>query len=442
MPRNGSGVASKPAGTTAVPNTTVESAKYNSTIDDIYALLNDPLPTTAGGTGANTAAGARTALEVPGLTTNNSMSGINTHTKIVKWAKGADVASATTLTLGDDGNYFDITGTTTVTSIATKGVGTRVLLQFDAALTLTHSAADLVLPTGANITTAAGDHFEFVEYATGDWRCTGYSLANGRALTVSAPTSGEFFRGHITGLTLSNNVSDASNDIDIATGSAGSDGATSVLMTLASGITKRIDAAWAVGTNQGGLDTGSVTLNTYYYVWLIRRSDTGVVDVLLSASATSPTMPTSYDQKRRIGWLLTNASSQIIGFVQQGDEFLYKVPITGYNNSNPGTSAVVTGLDVPPIPVTAIYSLTVRDGSPAAGTFILITATTQTDTAPTSSLYDMRLDDAVTSIATTHRRTPTTTRQVRFRLSNSDAGIQALVLTHGCVDDRGRYGGI
>lgn len=81
------------------------------------------------------------------------------------------------MTLPDDGNYYDITGTTTVTSIATKGVGTVVKLHFDAALILTHNATDLVLPGSANITTAAGDEAEFVEYATGDWRLTNYQKA-------------------------------------------------------------------------------------------------------------------------------------------------------------------------------------------------------------------------------------------------------------------------
>lgn len=90
-----------------------------------------------------------------------------------KWAKGADVASATNMTLGDDGNFFDITGTTTIATIAAKGVGTVVLLQFDSALTLTHSA-DLSLPGGADITTLAGDRAIFVEYAAGDWQCISY----------------------------------------------------------------------------------------------------------------------------------------------------------------------------------------------------------------------------------------------------------------------------
>ena len=44
----------------------------------------------------------------------------------VSWSKGSDVASAGALTLGTDGNYFDITGTTTITSIATLGIGTVV----------------------------------------------------------------------------------------------------------------------------------------------------------------------------------------------------------------------------------------------------------------------------------------------------------------------------
>ena len=200
MPRNGSGVYSKPAGTTAVPDTTIESAKYNSTIDDLVQDANTARPITAGGTGATSAASARTNLAVPGTAT------VNTFTATQKWAKGADVASASTLTLGDDGNYFDITGTTAITAITTKGVGTRVLLQFDAALTLTHHATDLILPSGLSITTAAGDHAEFVEYASGDWRCVNYVRAADTTLDVASATTtdigaGGRFNIRITGTT-------------------------------------------------------------------------------------------------------------------------------------------------------------------------------------------------------------------------------------------------
>ena len=121
----------------------------------------------------------------PTLRSNNTFIGIDTHTAQVRWAKGADVASANALTLGTDGNYFDITGTTSITSIGALGVGTIIRLHFDAALTLTHHATDLILPGGANITTAAGDEAEFIEYATGDWRCTSYTAATGKAVVPS-----------------------------------------------------------------------------------------------------------------------------------------------------------------------------------------------------------------------------------------------------------------
>ena len=136
------------------------------------------------------AATARATLQAAGL-------GANTFTGVQRWAKGADVASAAALTLGTDGNYFDITGTTGITSIGTLGVGTVVKLHFDAALTLTHHATDLILPGGANITTAAGDEAEFVEYAAGDWRCTVYTKANGNAVVgqsfspITASLSGD-----------------------------------------------------------------------------------------------------------------------------------------------------------------------------------------------------------------------------------------------------------
>jgi hypothetical protein len=57
--------------------------------------------------------------------------------KILKLAKGADVASvAGAITLGDDGNYFDITGTNAITSITAKTAGTVVTLQFDSTASL------------------------------------------------------------------------------------------------------------------------------------------------------------------------------------------------------------------------------------------------------------------------------------------------------------------
>ncbi|KKL94130.1 hypothetical protein LCGC14_1867760 [marine sediment metagenome] len=122
---------------------------------------------------------------------------------------------------------------------------------------------------------------------------------------------------YITGLVLSNDT-DTDHDINITAGRA-VDATNAHLIILASEITKRIDAAWAVGDDAGGIDTGSVANNTLYAVWLIKRSDTGVEDALFSASFSAPTMPTDYDYKRLIGFLLTDGSANINNFTQQGD---------------------------------------------------------------------------------------------------------------------------
>lgn len=153
-------------------------------------------------------------------------------------------------------------------------------------------------------------------------------------------------RGHIFGLTLANNATDATNDIDIAAGQCASSDVDPVLIILASALTKRLDAAWAVGNNNGGLDTGSIA-NTTYHVWLIRRPDTGVVDALFSASATSPTMPANYTQKRRIGSIV-RASAAIRGFQQSGDTFWWNAAATtDVSVTNQGVTPTLRTLTLP-----------------------------------------------------------------------------------------------
>lgn len=118
-------------------------------------------------------------------------------------------------------------------------------------------------------------------------------------------------------LTLSSGA-DTDHDITVAAGEA-RDAADTEDMVLASALTKQIDAAWSVGNDQGGLDTGTVAADTTYYVWLIKRTDTGVVDALFSTSGTSPTLPTNYDKKRQIGRLVTDSSANIdIGTIAVG----------------------------------------------------------------------------------------------------------------------------
>src|SRR5258708_5299925 len=93
-------------------------------------------------------------------------------------AQGANIASTATVNLDTaTDNLVDITGTTTITAI-TLSQGSRRLVRFTGALILTNGAS-LVLPGGANITTAVGDYAELEGYAAGVVRCSRYSSASG-----------------------------------------------------------------------------------------------------------------------------------------------------------------------------------------------------------------------------------------------------------------------
>lgn len=102
---------------------------------------------------------------------------------------------------------------------------------------------------------------------------------------------------------LITNAADTANDLTIAAGQAMSDD-DSVSIVLAAPITKRIDAVWAAGTNQGGLDTGTIgSSKVPVDVWLIKNVSSGVVDVVCTKNMSTPSMPSGYTKKRRIATL-------------------------------------------------------------------------------------------------------------------------------------------
>jgi len=110
------------------------------------------------------------------------------------------MASASTVDLSTaDGFYINVTGTTTITALGTEAAGIHYVLKFAGALTFTHNATSLILPSGANITTAAGDIAWMMSEGSGNWRCLFYQRASDTATnatnltgsgTVSATATG------------------------------------------------------------------------------------------------------------------------------------------------------------------------------------------------------------------------------------------------------------
>ena len=102
-----------------------------------------------------------------------------------------DIASAATTNIGAAASVnLRITGTTTITSFGTVANGVTRNLRFAGALTLTHNATSLILPGGANITTAAGDTAVARSLGFGNWVVVNYVPAGGNARAGAATASG------------------------------------------------------------------------------------------------------------------------------------------------------------------------------------------------------------------------------------------------------------
>lgn len=245
--------------------------------------------------------------------------------------------------------------------------------------------------------------------------------------------------GHLFGMTMSNNGSDATNDIDFAAGSCLN--STNVVPMIGSALTKQLDVAWAAGTNAGGKMSAAAITNTTYHCFAILKDSDNSVDYGFDVSATAPTMPTGYTYFRRIGSILRE-SAAIVAFNQVGDLFRRSIPTADYSQSAPGTSAVTVTLKVPiGIRVEADISALLLDATPAVQSKALLTALAQADSLPASffQLYIPTAGAGVPAADTFGGRIMTDTAAgIRLRLDNSTADHLAQVYTHGWVDSRGR----
>lgn len=131
------------------------------------------------------------------------------YANLMESAKGSDIARAATTDIWSaTGNFAHLTGTTTITSFGANIAGQWRLVRFAGAGTLTHNATSLILPTGANITTAANDTAMVVGEGSSNARVVAYQRANGQALAAAAAT--------VTGWTPSTNTASPNNTVNAA----------------------------------------------------------------------------------------------------------------------------------------------------------------------------------------------------------------------------------
>lgn len=433
MSRDGSGNYTLPeAAFTA--GTTIESAKVNSNFSDIQAAL--------------TASIAKDGQTVP---TANLPMGSFKHTGVANassrthYAAAGQIADNSLVYVADTGSA-DAYAIAPAPGISAYAVGQRFDFKVaNSNLTTTPTlavngltAGTIKWPNGAALT-------------AGDLPANALVSVLVSAVTTGTPTFhlqtaavrqtvidyAPYFRSYIAGLTLSTAGSSAT--FGIAAGLA-QDSTNAAVMSLGSAYTKTT-SSWAVGSGNGALDTGSIANNTWYHVYLIQRSDTSVVDVLISTSASSPTMPTNYDRKRRIGSMKTNGSAQWTAFIQNGDQFKWVTWSYDYSGTSGATTRQNLTLNVPTGVVVFPLLIAQNQTGAAGGDYLLLTSLDETDSTPAVGLLHCYAAGAsgtkgnpaeVTSLHTD------TSARIGRRSFVTDAPID--IQTMGWVDTRGRFG--
>lgn len=249
----------------------------------------------------------------------------------------------------------------------------------------------------------------------------------GGELNTDLDTLDSHLQGTIYGLTLSAAGSTAT--FGVAAGAASG-------MVLGSAYTKTA-SSWAVGTGNGSLDTGAIANSTWYHVWEIQRPDTGVTDILISLSTTSPTLPSNYTRQRRLGSMKTDGSAQWVKFKQYGDRFLWDVPVGDVvGSTSGGTTAGTMTLTVPTgVQVDALFNWRVQSSSGNTANN-LVSSFDIADTAPSTSVFTSLVPSGSAADSMALQIRTNTSAQVRWRFNNSDSTFWAS--TQGWVDRRGQ----
>jgi hypothetical protein len=250
-----------------------------------------------------------------------------------------------------------------------------------------------------------------------------------------------FPRGHLWGLNLSN-AADTVNDITVAVGEACAEGG-GTSMVLSGAITKQIDATWAVGTNAGGLNTGAVANSTWYEVHLIKRLDTGVVDVMFTTTANRATLPANYTKQRRIGWVQTQAAGAgIRQFTQVDNHFTLTTQVNDVNAAKTLTATAVT-LTAPPNSIARFRATADMSTSVNANSAIVFSEIVEGNVTPAIStgIASLGYWDLATGASAGHfelrvSSTSTIEHDADVAVGNFD------ISTFGWIDMRGRFSDI
>ena len=237
---------------------------------------------------------------------------------IVNTAKGSDITRAATTNIwAATGNFVHLTGTTTITSFGSNTAGQWRIVRFAGAGTLTHNATSLVLPGGADITTAANDTAIVVGEGSSNARVVHYERASGQPIAGAS----------ITGWTPSNNTASPNNTVNAARmlAASGSTNADAVIQPKGTGA---VMAQLPTATSAGGDKRGGRAVD-----WQMERDQAADV-----ASGANSVVAGGHGNRAAVAW--STVGGGLYNRVTGGD---CGVIAGGNTNVVSGSSAAVGG---------------------------------------------------------------------------------------------------
>lgn len=395
MPRNGSGTSS--VINNFVIDTIADPDEVNANFTDVADQLTNSLPRD-GQAGMNAPLPLQNGtVALPALTfTSDADTGFyRKGANQIGWSEGGvDVTpnrgtvyyakSGDYTALGTDNNSvlrFTAAATLSLTAAATLGAnwhcwvmadGGPVIIDPDSAETINGSAT-ITIPNGFSVQVI----------------CDGSNFRASKDYSTVTSAIPDF----VQGLTLSNNATDANNDIDITTGQAKGN---SKSVVNSATMTKRLDAAWASGTGNGGLDTGAKANSTTYHVHAIVNNTTGAFDALFSTSVSSPTVTSGWTLVQRLGSVVTDGSGNLRPFIQDGSDFYW----------NTALASLTADVSVTSTSAAALRTCNLPSGLRVLGRFQINLQTADGDRVTTWSISDA-VNQNITKAASIYASTAT-----------------------------------
>ena len=289
--------------------------------------------------------------------------------------------------------------------------------------------------------TLAGDMLIEVESGSGTFSSSIDNLKTYVAPPATKSVKGSAFLSNP--ISISNNATDANNDIDFSAGNFQfSDDSGQAVATAI--MTKRLDATWSAGTGNGGLLNGTAVpkaINSTYHCYKIFNPTTGVEDsaFLLGVAGTVPdpttVLPSGFTKFQDRGSILTDGSGNIRPFTQNKKHFTLTTPVLSQSLTlsvnTRGSYAITTPLGKRTN--ANIHATNSKNVSGFSQTWISDLNTTDIDPLLSSGFETLKGNVTYSSDNEIWRKTNLSS-QIGIRTNNSTSSTEIKIVTMGWED--------